>query len=96
MTQYLLLIQGNARTRPTTDEWDRFFAAARATGWFQGGSALGSRTVLGETQTALSSAHLVGYMRFDSDDRAALLELLRQHPIVIHGGSVELCEMPQS
>ena len=35
-------------------------------------------------------------MRFDAEDRAKLLELLKQHPVVLHGGSVELCEMPKS
>ncbi len=35
-------------------------------------------------------------MRFDSDDKEKLLELLKTHPVVVHGGTVELCEMPES
>jgi hypothetical protein len=35
-------------------------------------------------------------MRFDSDNKQALLDLLKSHPAVAHGGSVELCEMPKS
>ena len=96
MMQYLLLIQNNAQSPTTPAEWDRFFAAAQASGMFKGGSALGDRTVVGDTTSAQSTKHIGGYMRFDSDDRAKLLELLKQHPVVLHGGSVELCEMPKT
>src|ERR1043166_10084465 len=96
MTQYILLIQGNAKTKATAEEWDQFFTAARQSGLFEGGSAIGQRVVLGDTQSAKSSEHIVGYMRFDSGDKQRLLDLLKQHPVVMHGGSVELCEMPKS
>ena len=95
-TQYLLLIQNNTTSATTPAEWDRFFAAAKASGLFNGGSALGERVVIGDTQSARSTQHIGGFMRFDTDDRAKLLELLKQHPVVLHGGSVELCEMPRS
>ena len=52
--------------------------------------------MLGNTQSAVSSAHLTGYMRVDSDDRQKLLELLQLHPVIRHGGSAELCELPLS
>lgn len=96
MTQYLLLIQNNAKTKSTPAEWDAFFAAAKASGLFKGGSALGNRVVIGDSQTAQSTKHIGGFMRFDADDRAKILELLKQHPVVLHGGSVELCEMPKT
>ena len=35
-------------------------------------------------------------MRFDSDDKAKLIELLKLHPVVLHGCSLELCELPKS
>ena len=95
MTQYLLLIQNNAKSKTAPAEWDRFFAAAKASGMFAGGSALGERVVVGDIRSAQSTKHIGGFMRFDSDDKAKLLELLKQHPVVIHGGSVELCEMPR-
>ena len=70
--------------------------AAHATGSFRGGSEIGQRIVLGNTQSAESTRHVVGYMRFDADDKPNLLELLQTHPVVRHGGSVELCELPKS
>lgn len=96
MTQYLLLIQNNAKTKSTPAEWDTFFAAARASGMFEGGSALGTREIVGDTKSAQSTKFIGGFMRFDTADKARLLELLKQHPVVLHGGSVELCEMPRT
>lgn len=96
MSQYLLLIQGNATSPIAPAEWDRFFAAARASGFFQGGSAVGQREFLGNTVSGRSTAHITGYMRFDAADKQPLLELLKLHPVVLHGGTVELCELPKS
>jgi hypothetical protein len=95
MTQYILLIHGNAKTEPTPHEWEQFFTTARQSGLFEGGSAIGERVVIG-ARTAVSSGHLVGYMRFDAPDKQKLMDLLNGHPVVIRGGSVELCEMPKS
>jgi hypothetical protein len=96
MTEYILLIHGNEKTPTTADEWDRFFAAARASGAFRGGSEIGAREIVGDGTPVRSSERIVGYLRFDSGDKAKLRELLQQHPVVLHGGSVELCELPKS
>jgi hypothetical protein len=96
MTQYIALIQGNAQTDSTPEEWAAFYSAARRDGLFKGGSEIGPRMLIGNGHSAKSTSHVVGYMRFDTDDKQKLLRLLEQHPVVIHGGSVELCEMPES
>jgi hypothetical protein len=96
MNEYILLIQGNEKTATTADEWEHFFAAARKSGAFRGGSEMGRREIVGDRESARSSEHIVGFMRFESGDRAMLLELLKEHPVVLHGGSVELCELPKS
>lgn len=96
MIQYLLLIHGNLKTEPTLGEWDQFFSAARQTGFFKGGSALGEKIVIGNTGPAESSDHLKGYMRFDAADRQGLVALVQKHPVVVHGGTAELFELPKS
>ncbi len=96
MTQYLLLIHGNLTSDTTPAEWEAFFIAARQSGFFSGGSEVGRREVIGDLQSAKPTDHIVGYMRFDTDDKQALLDLLKLHPTVLHGGSVELCELPKS
>lgn len=96
MTQYILLIQGNRKSVSTSEEWEIFFTAAKQSGLFEGGSEIGEREIIGDTESAKPTDHIVGYMRFDSDDKQKILNLLERHPVVIHGGSVELCEMPKS
>ena len=96
MAQYILLIQGNAKSEATEKEWDQFFTAAQESGAFQGGSAIGERSIVGNQDSIKSTEHIVGYMRFDSEDKQEILDLLEKHPVVIHGGSVELCELPDS
>jgi len=96
MTQYLLLIHGNEKTATTAEEWGRFFAAARASGMFSGGSEVGAKEVIGDPAPGQASGHIAGYMRFDTPDKPALLALLQQHPVVLHGGTIELCELPVS
>jgi hypothetical protein len=96
MTQYILLIQGNTKSEPTAGEWNQFFTVAQQSGLFKGGSAIGHRSYFGNVETAKPSSHIVGFMRFDSADKQQLLDLLKKHPVVVHGGTVELCEMPKS
>ena len=96
MTQYILLIHGNAKSNGTEEEWSRFFALGQESGVFRGGSEIGERVVVGDPELMKSTEHVVGYMRFDSEDKQQILQLLDAHPVVIHGGSVELCEMPTS
>lgn len=96
MNQYLLLIHGNEKTDTTEKEWEIFFVAAKRSGTFQGGSEVGIRETIGDSSSLPSSAHIVGYMRFDAEDKQTILELIKHHPVVLHGGSVELCELPKS
>lgn len=91
--QYLLLIHGNAKSEATADDWQAFFESAQSSGLFQGGSALGERWLLGD-QTAQPSNQIAGFMQFKAEDREQVLKLLEQHPVLLHGGSAELCEMP--
>jgi hypothetical protein len=94
--QYLALIHKDADTPPRSDEWDRFFEIAAGIGMFRGGSEIGTRHVLGHNAVPDTTKHVGGYMRFDSDDLDRLLKLLEEHPVIKHGGTIELCEMPES
>lgn len=96
MSQYLLLIHSNLQSDTTPAEWEAFFIAARRSEFFKGGSEVGRREIIGNPEPAGPSDHIVGYMRFDADDKEALIDLLKLHPTVLHGGSVELCELPKS
>jgi hypothetical protein len=94
--QYIALIHKNTDSTPTTDEWDRFLDAAKGTGMFKGGSEIGTRYAVGQKAVSDISESVGGYMRFDSDDLERLQALLGAHPVIKHGGTIELCEMPKS
>lgn len=96
MTQYILLIQNNAKTPAQEGQWNDFFEAARSSGLFKGGSEVGKREWIGDTTTAKSTDFIAGYMRFDAADKSEILDLLKIHPVVLNGGTVELCELPRS
>ena len=96
MNQYILLIHDNLKSDTTADEWTAFFTDAKQSGLFKGGSEIGKRMVIGDAGAMTPTDHIVGYMRFDSDDKQRILDLLQKHPVVMHGGCVELCEMPKS
>jgi hypothetical protein len=96
MAQYILLIHNNTKTDSTSADWDRFLTLAKQSGLFQGGSEIGERVLVGDVQSAKPTDHIVGFMRFDSDHKQKVLDLLGQHPVILHGGSAELCEMPRS
>lgn len=101
--QYLLLIYNDADSVADAEEWQAFFTHARASGLFVGGSELVEHRVIGNA--AVVTNNVAGYMRFDTaddagrelaSDKEALLQLLTRHPVVAHGGTVQLLEMPRS
>jgi hypothetical protein len=94
--QYIALIHKNADTTPTSAEWNHFFKLAAETSMFQGGSEVGVRRVLGYKEVPDTTKRVGGYMRFDSEDLDRLVELLDEHPVIKHGGTIELCEMPET
>lgn len=94
--EYILLIHDNTTTTPAEAEWMAFIERAQASGTFRGGSEVGVRQTFGQTAGVASTAHIAGYMRFEADDRQVIVDLLARHPVVVHGGTVELCELPKS
>ena len=78
------------------EEWNRFFDLAKESGLFRGGSAIGQRTTIGNTEVPNITDNIGGFMRFDAENLDELTDLLKQHPTVVHGGIVEICEMPKS
>lgn len=94
--QYIALIHTNADASPSDGDWQRFFESANSSGMFKGGSEIGTRRLLGAKAVADTTGTVGGFMRFDSSSVEEVLTLLEQHPVILHGGSIELCEMPES
>lgn len=94
--EYIALIHKNTDSMTTSDEWNRFFQVATESGMFRGGSEIGKRHTFGSKRVSDTTANVGGYMRFDADDLSQLKELLDKHPVVEHGGTIELCELLKS
>lgn len=94
--QYLILIHSNGTTESTQDQWDYFFKVANDSDCFKGGSELGNKSVYGKIEPENSIEHIGGFLRFDINDINQLHEILNHLPIIINGGTVDICEMPES
>jgi hypothetical protein len=94
--EYITFMHGKKDSSPTPQEWDQFLDVANASGLFRGGSAIGQRFTVGDKEVPDITDHVGGYMRFEADSPGELTELLKQHPTVVHGGTVEVCEAPKS
>lgn len=94
--EYITFIHRNTETTPTTDDWEQFLELADRSGLFRGGSAIGHRSTLGAKPVSDVTDDIAGYMRFDAEHLEDLTILLQNHPTVVHGGTVEICELPQT
>lgn len=94
--EYIVFIHKNTDSETDSEQWDTFFNTARQSGLFKGGSAIGERYVVGSKSVTPITDSIEGYMRFDADSFQDLLALLNDHPVVLNGGTVEVCEMPKT
>ena len=95
-TQYIAFIYNNAQKPTTQKQWDTFFIAANKSGLFTGGSEIEKGVQIGAKTQQLISDTIVGQLRFEVRDIKQLHELLALHPVLIEGGTLELCEMPKT
>jgi len=94
--EYILFIHKNTDSTTTREQWDEFFVAANESGMFLGGSEISNQIQIGNKPIQKITDNIGGFMRFESDDENAVLELLKKHPVILEGGTLELCEMPKS
>lgn len=94
--EYILFIHKNVDTPTLDSEWSEFFERARHSGLFLGGSEIGTRSQFGSKPVINVTESVAGFMRFEAENIAELEALLKYHPVAIHGGTLELCEMPKS
>ena len=94
--EYILLLHKNTDSPTTIEQWEEFFIAANESGVFLGGSEISNQIQIGNKPVQEITGSIGGFMRFESDNKNIILELLKKHPVFIQGGTLELCEMPKS
>lgn len=94
MPEYILLMHDDAPG--SSGDWEGYLARLRASGRFQGGSAIGpGRCLRRDGEVRPTSDHLTGYLRVDAADIDAAAHFLEGNPHFEAGGTVEIRLLPR-
>jgi hypothetical protein len=98
MKDYILMMHDDALDPAVANNgqlWGSYLAKLRASGHFEGGSAIGNGIKIRRGQSAQASQlGLSGFIRVRADDIAQAQTLLLGNPVYDAGGSVEILELP--
>ena len=97
MTEYMLFMHDDAPASASdaVHTWPTYLATLRATGAFEGGSAIGDGICVSKEATEAEVArHLTGYIRIRATSLEAARALLVGNPVYEAGGTVEIRELP--
>ena len=94
MPDYILLMHDDAAPGP--QDWEPYFRRLRASGAFQGGSAIGAGICARKTgATPPVTTQLAGYIRITAQDLDDARTFLEGNPVYEAGGTVEIRELPR-
>lgn len=81
---------------PGPQDWEPYFERLRASGAFEGGSAIGEGACFRKDgKTPPISAHLAGFIRITAQDMSDARTFLEGNPVYEAGGTVEIREFPR-
>jgi hypothetical protein len=96
MPDYLFLMHDDAPDG-ADEEWDAYLARLRATGRFQGGSAIGDGVCVRRSGPIPAIAgNITGFIRISAENLADARAMLAGNPVYEAGGTVEIRELPQT
>ncbi|MBL8523969.1 MAG: hypothetical protein JNN20_09790 [Betaproteobacteria bacterium] len=96
MTDYIFLMHNDAESAETDAAWEQYLHKLRASGQFEGGSAIGSgECFVRQGQPVGVTAHLSGYILVRAESLSAARMLLDGNPVFEAGGTVEIRELPR-
>lgn len=99
MNDYLLLMHDDLppdRARDSEAAWAAYLGTLRASGRFDGGSAIGGGIALRrDGAPAAVTAHLGGYLRLRAESLQDAQRFLAGNPVFEQGGTVEIRELPR-
>ena len=94
MADFILFMHGDA-SEPVGD-WDPYLQTLRASGRFQGGSAIGDGVCARKAgAAAATSDQLTGFIRVEADGLEHVRSFLTGNPVYEAGGTVEIRELPK-
>jgi hypothetical protein len=97
MLDYIFLMHDDAPGTPQNlYDWESYIAKLRASGRFDGGSAIGAGECVNKSgSTPGISRHLSGYIRVRAESLSAAKMLLEGNPVFEAGGTVEIRQLPR-
>jgi len=97
MPDYLLLMHDDGpASAGDADSWSTYLSTLRASGCFEGGSAIGAGICMRKSGVAPEvSGHLTGYIRIQAEDLEHAKSLVGGNPVFEAGGTVEIRELPR-
>jgi hypothetical protein len=92
---YIFFMHDDARDGE--NDWEPYLAKLKATGSFEGGSAIGDDVCVRKSGEVPSlTAHLAGYIRVNADNLDHAKSLLVGNPHFEAGGTVEIRALPRT
>jgi hypothetical protein len=96
MADFILLMHDDAPSRTSDDDWANYFKILRASGAFEGGSAIGDGVCARKDGASRPIAkHITGYIRVTARDLADAKRFLKGNPVYEAGGTIEIRELPR-
>ena len=100
MNEYILFMHDDAADRAIADDgarWEEYLAALRASGQFDGGSAIGAGVLARKgSSDKPAAADVTGYLRVRAESLQAAKRFLDGNPVYEAGGTVEVRELPRT
>ncbi len=97
MKDYLLLMHDDAARPVLADAWAPYLETLRASGVFQGGSAIGAGEALQKGRAPKTAGlSVTGYIRIIARDLDEARRWVPGNPVFESGGTVELRELPRT
>ena len=95
MGDFILLMHSDTQAPESGEAWERYLTELRASGAFDGGSAIGEGLAVRKSGTAGTvSRHITGYLRVRAVDIEDAKRFLPGNPVFEHGGTVEIRALP--
>lgn len=95
MSEFMLLMHNDATD--AHGDWRQYLNNLRASGRFQGGSAIGNGICVRKDDRGLPiTAHLIGYLRVEATDIEDAKTFLQGNPHYESGGTIEIRALPRS
>jgi hypothetical protein len=99
MTEYVFFMHEDVLDSSIANDeglWEQYISRLRASGQFDGGSAIGTGMVFKKNLAGKAAARTVsGYIRVRAENFEAAEKFLIGNPTYEAGGTVEICELPR-